>query len=209
MPPRPPWCTGIIYAAFIRRYQIICSTVFLDGVLRLVQHREPERLGKRTDEFLTKIIKHINRHLKVSVSTLHCLCLRSRHPLVPRRGLEPEALFHETFLPYSYLVSYIAWLHRRAKREPPWGRRFNGRVHEKIRLGWTTVTQVTYVTALFPYVVLLILLVRGVTLNGSLEGILYYITPRWEQLASAQVIQNNRSCSDICLLLKIISVLIL
>jgi len=49
------------------------------------------------------------------------------------------------------------------------------------------VIQVTYVTALFPYVVLLILLVRGVTLNGSLQGIMYYITPRWQQLASAQV----------------------
>jgi len=47
--------------------------------------------------------------------------------------------------------------------------------------------EVTYVTALFPYVVLLILLVRGVTLPGSLQGILYYITPRWEQLTSAQV----------------------
>jgi len=47
--------------------------------------------------------------------------------------------------------------------------------------------QVTYVTALFPYVVLLILLVRGVTLTGSADGILYYITPRWHELTSAQV----------------------
>jgi len=49
------------------------------------------------------------------------------------------------------------------------------------------MVKVTYVTALFPYVVLLILLVRGATLAGSVRGIVYYITPRWQQLASAQV----------------------
>ena len=56
------------------------------------------------------------------------------------------------------------------------------------------VVEVTYVTALFPYVVLLILLVRGVTLPGSLEGIIYYITPRWEKLISAQVRRSLPRC---------------
>jgi len=56
------------------------------------------------------------------------------------------------------------------------------------------VVEVTYVTALFPYVVLLILLVRGVTLRGSLEGIIYYITPRWEKLISAQVRRSLPRC---------------
>lgn len=39
-----------------------------------------------------------------------------------------------------------------------------------------------YFLAIFPYVVLIVLLVRAVTLNGSLNGILYFITPIWQQL---------------------------
>lgn len=42
-------------------------------------------------------------------------------------------------------------------------------------------------TALAPYVVLIILLVRGVTLPGALEGIRYYLTPEWDKLYSKRV----------------------
>ncbi|XP_076110337.1 sodium- and chloride-dependent glycine transporter 1-like [Mytilus galloprovincialis] len=44
-----------------------------------------------------------------------------------------------------------------------------------------------YFTAFFPYVVLLILLVRGLTLEGSVDGIVYFLTPQWSQLSKAQV----------------------
>jgi solute carrier family 6 serotonin transporter-like protein 4 len=47
--------------------------------------------------------------------------------------------------------------------------------------------QAVWVTALAPYVVLFILLVRGVTLPGAGEGILYYLTPQWHKLKNSRV----------------------
>ena len=47
--------------------------------------------------------------------------------------------------------------------------------------------QVVWFTALFPYVVLFILLIRGVTLRGSADGIRYYLSPDWNKLAKAEV----------------------
>lgn len=51
--------------------------------------------------------------------------------------------------------------------------------------------KVAYFTALFPYVILIALLARGVTLPGSLEGILFYIRPQWEQLLNVNVRGSN------------------
>uniref|UniRef100_T1J3F9 Transporter n=1 Tax=Strigamia maritima TaxID=126957 RepID=T1J3F9_STRMM len=44
-----------------------------------------------------------------------------------------------------------------------------------------------YFTAFFPYVVLIILLIRAATLPGYLDGILYYVTPQWDKLLTAQI----------------------
>ncbi|KAK7081863.1 hypothetical protein SK128_003055 [Halocaridina rubra] len=44
-----------------------------------------------------------------------------------------------------------------------------------------------YFTALFPYLVLFIMLIRGATLPGALNGIIHFINPRWEKLLEPQV----------------------
>ncbi|CAG5115775.1 unnamed protein product [Candidula unifasciata] len=47
--------------------------------------------------------------------------------------------------------------------------------------------KVMYVTATSPYIFMVILLVRGITLEGSDKGIDYYLNPDWERLKDAQV----------------------
>ncbi|KAK3777281.1 hypothetical protein RRG08_005214 [Elysia crispata] len=46
--------------------------------------------------------------------------------------------------------------------------------------------KVVWFTALFPYVVLFILMIRGATLPGAGEGVKYYLTPNFTRLASSQ-----------------------
>ncbi|XP_064538050.1 sodium-dependent nutrient amino acid transporter 1 [Drosophila montana] len=45
----------------------------------------------------------------------------------------------------------------------------------------------SYFLALFPYVIMLILLVRAVTLPGAWQGIAYFIQPQWSQLLNPHV----------------------
>ncbi|ODN04548.1 Sodium-dependent nutrient amino acid transporter 1, partial [Orchesella cincta] len=47
--------------------------------------------------------------------------------------------------------------------------------------------KVAYFTAIFPYVVLFILLIRGVTLPGAWSGILFFITPQWHKIYDPNV----------------------
>lgn len=46
---------------------------------------------------------------------------------------------------------------------------------------------VVWFTALFPYVVLFALLIRGITLPGSSMGIMYYLSPNFDAIYKAEV----------------------
>ncbi|EDV98124.1 sodium-dependent nutrient amino acid transporter 1 [Drosophila grimshawi] len=45
----------------------------------------------------------------------------------------------------------------------------------------------SYFLAIFPYVVMLILLVRALTLPGALDGVVYFLKPQWHKLIEPQV----------------------
>ncbi|KFM07159.1 Sodium- and chloride-dependent glycine transporter 2, partial [Nipponia nippon] len=60
-------------------------------------------------------------------------------------------------------------------------------VYASLAKGIKSSGKVVYFTATFPYVVLIILLIRGVTLPGAGAGIWYFITPKWEKLIDAMV----------------------
>jgi len=50
--------------------------------------------------------------------------------------------------------------------------------------------QVVYLTATFPYVILTILLVRRALLPGAVDGIKFYIIPKWHKLSKPKVMPS-------------------
>ena len=69
--------------------------------------------------------------------------------------------------------------------------------------GVKSLGKAVYFTAIFPYVILTVLLCFGLSLDGAVAGILYYVTPRLDRLTDVQVdkivpfakIVLNTSCS--------------
>ncbi len=53
--------------------------------------------------------------------------------------------------------------------------------------GIKSIGKVVYVTATLPYVLLTVLLIRGVTLPGSKDGLIYYLKPNFNKLKEFNV----------------------
>ncbi len=52
------------------------------------------------------------------------------------------------------------------------------------------MSRVSYVTAIFPYIMIITLVIRGATLEGAMKGIEYYILKiNVDKLASLEVIE--------------------
>ncbi|XP_037954738.1 sodium-dependent nutrient amino acid transporter 1 [Teleopsis dalmanni] len=56
-----------------------------------------------------------------------------------------------------------------------------------IMRGVKSTGKVAYFLALFPYVVLVTLLIRGVTLEGAVDGIIFFLKPEWAELLNPKV----------------------
>ena len=48
--------------------------------------------------------------------------------------------------------------------------------------GVKSTGKAAYFLAIFPYIIMIALLIRVVTLDGAVDGILFFITPQWDKL---------------------------
>lgn len=53
----------------------------------------------------------------------------------------------------------------------------------------TRAGKVSYFTAMFPYIVLTVFMVKGLSLPGAAAGIEFYVKPDWEILFKLQVLR--------------------
>ena len=56
-----------------------------------------------------------------------------------------------------------------------------------LRKGVSSSGKVAYFTAIFPYTVMLMLLVKGLTLPGAMKGIVFFFKPEWKKLLEVRV----------------------
>lgn len=52
---------------------------------------------------------------------------------------------------------------------------------------YSDLPQVVYITATFPFIMLIVLLIRGVTLPGASQGIKFYLYPDLSRLKDPEV----------------------
>lgn len=56
-----------------------------------------------------------------------------------------------------------------------------------IRKGVKSSGKAAYFLALFPYLILVALLIRSVTLEGAIDGITFFLNPQWSEILNLKV----------------------
>lgn len=84
----------------------------------------------------------------------------------------------------SWLIVFLCVMKGIRSSGKVWARKF---YHLKSKIN-IIYSQVVYFTATFPYVILISILVRGVTLDGAIIGIHYFFVPEWSKLLELQVV---------------------
>lgn len=116
-----------------------------------------------------------------------------------------EILFGEKFYQLFQIGLYLIWFRKTVIHEyddisegiglPDW------RLTLALFISWLTTFLVivkgvktagkaAYFLAIFPYVILITLLVRAVTLDGAIDGIIYFLKPNWSELLNLKVISK-------------------
>ncbi|KAM3605014.1 uncharacterized protein V6R79_019261 [Siganus canaliculatus] len=92
------------------------------------------------------------------------------------------------FLIFSFVISVTRCMHGSSDSRFSLNQSYSKQHHAgKLHLCRYGVLGVAYFTATFPYVMLLILLIRGLTLPGAWEGIYYYLYPDLNRLTYLEV----------------------
>ena len=118
---------------------------------------------------------------KVSLQTFILLALIFLFELVSNN----IDFFTISLLSYSnYCASVCVVLQRDWMSE--WERSWCGIELREVEFEFETIKAV-WVTAVAPYIVLVILLFRGASLPGAADGIRYFLTPQWDKLAETKV----------------------
>ncbi|XP_048729154.2 sodium- and chloride-dependent glycine transporter 1-like isoform X2 [Ostrea edulis] len=115
-----------------------------------------------------------NYTLTANVTPLHhSLITTPSEEYYNRRVLGKTSSLNEigSVQPYLALTLLAAWLI----------------VYLTLLKGIQSLGKVVYFTAIFPYVMLIILMFRGVTLPGAADGIIYYLKPDFQKLLEPRV----------------------
>ncbi|CAF3746225.1 unnamed protein product [Rotaria socialis] len=140
----------------------------------VVQYQAPVKLSNLTKKMMNKammnatlLLKRLPSHCKRSVYSTEEYFYRRLQEVDKAEGFDNLGKIKWELAFYLFIVFIV--------------------VYFALWKGIKSSGKAVWITAIAPYIVLIILLIRGVTLSGSLIGIKYYLEPKMELLKSFSI----------------------